>query len=621
MDSKANFTQKVKRWVEECNTEGSSTIYKAVNGLKAIVSGNLTFAAECSGSRNCGEDMLKIMEQQDVSFDDEERQWAANTLTKLSKEFPKDVYGSLKYQVDHMESEKLDEYLTELRDVLGCTAVDDFLLLCRAIKQQNLKIVFMTCTFWGGGIIPMLDNRISLLHSVGIDIEWHMLWVPDCEFYETCKSIHNNLIGIKHNSKPKWDVYDRANAENAELYSELRNREKGRIVFFYDDPQPVGQPLSKDDIGVLHIDTCGTKSPCGADIWSHLSNHWKKGKAFLHQPGFGGAEPLSNGRSLAPGIDVLCPKNMPRSKEQALENIKKESIRDDNEREPMIDEEYTRWMCIGRPDASKGQILALLGFLEYLQTDNKAVLWFFLQFTHSDWYALVQYYMIKMLVEDSPERYNELENDMRNALANTCEDDPLLLQVISKVHKKVMSKCPQGVKLSERVQLFTNLSNLIGDFATLANAHMVFSTREGYNLVVSEMARHHLPVLATNYVAFQDRVLDGERGGWYIATPDYLLQTDQTKQLQDYEADKDDIVNITKDIASRMNYIRENPKEAKSVAATLDKWVLCEGHSLRYHMDRLAVVLADEVDMKGNSSSQIRKNVLERLKQKRRQSL
>ena len=96
---------------------------------------------------------------------------------------------------------------------------------------------------------------------------------------------------------------------------------------------------------------------------------------------------------------------------------------------------------------------------------------------------------------------------------------------------------PQGINLNDRIQVFINLSTEIGDFATLANGHLVLSVREvrdvfyflvtlpikGYNLVISEMARHNLPVIANNYPAFQDRIISGKRGNVTIISLGNLL--------------------------------------------------------------------------------------------------
>jgi len=156
--------------------------------------------------------------------------------------------------------------------------------------------------------------------------------------------------------EPDWDIYKLVNEENRRLFSVLRDMHRGNVVFFYDDPQPIGQDIGPNDIAVLHIDTCGTSLPLGAAVWTKLTEGWSKAKVFLHQPGLGGASPLPNGMALAPGINILCEKNIPRKMEEAKCNIKRAGIKDDMDREPWLDDKLTKWMFIARADPSKGQI-------------------------------------------------------------------------------------------------------------------------------------------------------------------------------------------------------------------------------------------------------------------------
>jgi len=81
------------------------------------------------------------------------------------------------------------------------------------------------------------------------------------------------------------------------------------------------------------------------------------------------------------------------------------------------------------------------------------------------------------------------------------------------------------------IQVFTNLSSELGDFAVLSTAHMILSVKEGYNLVISELAMQHLPVIANDLPCFSDRVIHGLQGGWTVHLPKHLKEMHQVNVL------------------------------------------------------------------------------------------
>jgi len=183
-----------------------------------------------------------------------------------------------------------------------------------------------------------------------------------------------------------------------------------------------------------------------------------------------------------------------------------------------------------------------------------------------------------------------------------------------------LEELPSGIKLCDRVQIFANLSSEIGAFGKIADAHLVLSTREGYNLVISEMAKQQLPVIANNCVPFRDRIISGQQGGWFVET-DYITKATQLQFVEDWLHKTSGATNYVNDIASKLHFIRTHPQESREIASKLDQWVNKKGHLLRYHMDRLSYVLATEEELQGTSSGDVRDRVVARLAAQRELSI
>ena len=92
------------------------------------------------------------------------------------------------------------------------------------------------------------------------------------------------------------------------------------------------------------------------------------------------------------------------------------------------------------------------------------------------------------------------------------------------------------------------------------------------------------------------------------------MNVNQIELLKDYVNNKEGCINYINDITSKLKEIRENPENSRKIATELNKWVSKEGHILRYHMDRLALVLANQVELEGcKKASDVRKKVVVRL--------
>jgi len=604
----------------ELDEEQTNCLIKAINALKMILTGNFTHGFDPEHwhlVKVMSEGELKNIEKQlQIQLGEVHKQWAMYNLIKLAELHPKIVFQHLSFQISELSTSERDNKLQEYRAILGSATVNDFLMLCKALKASKKKIVYLSCTFWGGGISPMLLAAIPLMRSLGVDIEWHSLWVSKSSFFRSCKSLHNRIQGISDEVEVDWEVYCKVNEENEKLYSILRDSED--TIFFYDDPQPYGMNPRRQDISVLHIDTTGTHSSRGNSEWEILSKFFGKAKVFLHQPGLSGSKTLPNALPLAPGIDILSPKNIPRTKEEATSNILKDTVRDDWGRVAFYNKTSTRWMYVARADPTKGQIPALLAFAKYLLKDSHSVMWFFLQYQVDDFPAHVQYVILKYLVEDDLKEKALLTDKIKRLLEATNEERGFenLLHIIEITHKKIHSGLPAGVSLKQHVQIFTNLSREIGDFATIATGHLVLSTREGYNLVINELACHNVPVIANDYPPFRDRIISGVKGGWFVQCPNTVYHSHQLEWLSNYVYGHPEMENYIQEICEKMELISLNLEMSRNVASALNDWINKEGHVLRYHMDRLSFVLASEKEIEGcKSASEVRAKVLSKLSQ------
>jgi glycosyltransferase involved in cell wall biosynthesis len=318
--------------------------------------------------------------------------------------------------------------------------------------------------------------------------------------------------------------------------------------------------------------------------------------------------------ALAPGINILCEKNTPRKTEEAKCNIRRAGIKDDMQREPWLDDKITKWMFVARADPSKGQVPGLLAFVDYLNRDPTSVLWFFIQYHGDDLPAHAEYLILKLLIEERSEERAKLEKKLQRVLAKLDECTEII-QVLKEVNDKICSALPVGMWLRDHVQIFTNLSTELADFASLAHGHIVLSIREGYNVVISEMARHILPVVANDYPPFRDRIISGKQGGWLVELSDYVLQTPKASFLRDYISGRREVITYVTDIASKLHFIKSNPSHARQVAAELNNWINKDGHLLRYHMDRLAFALASNSEMQGcKIATEVARRVLHTLR-------
>lgn len=103
----------------------------------------------------------------------------------------------------------------------------------KAENLQDLHVVNVNSTYYGGGVSQLLSSLTLLMNSLGIKTGWRVIHGPP-DFFTVTKKMHNALQGGKINlSKRKKELYETVVYENA-----IRNHLDHDMVIVH-DPQPL----------------------------------------------------------------------------------------------------------------------------------------------------------------------------------------------------------------------------------------------------------------------------------------------------------------------------------------------------------------------------------------------
>lgn len=104
----------------------------------------------------------------------------------------------------------------------------------KAKQLQDLHIVNINSTYYGGGVAVLLTSLTMMMNQLGIKTGWRILQgSPD--FFGVTKKMHNAMQGHDiHFTDRKIDIYESVIYENS-----LRNHLDHNIVIIH-DPQPLG---------------------------------------------------------------------------------------------------------------------------------------------------------------------------------------------------------------------------------------------------------------------------------------------------------------------------------------------------------------------------------------------
>jgi len=134
----------------------------------------------------------------------------------------------------------------------------------KARPVQDLHVVNVNSTYYGGGVSQLLSSETLLMNSLGIKTGWRAIHgTPD--FFSVTKKIHNALQGGKINlSDRKLQLYEQVVYENA-----IRNHLDHDVVIVHDpQPLPIINHYRKDCpwIWRCHIDL----SRPNQELWDYL---------------------------------------------------------------------------------------------------------------------------------------------------------------------------------------------------------------------------------------------------------------------------------------------------------------------------------------------------------------
>jgi len=104
----------------------------------------------------------------------------------------------------------------------------------KAKPLQELHVVHVNSTYYGGGVAELLSSLTLLMNSVGIKTGWRVIQgAPD--FFSITKKMHNALQGGEINlSDRKMEIYEEVIHENA-----VRNHLETHNMVIIHDPQPL----------------------------------------------------------------------------------------------------------------------------------------------------------------------------------------------------------------------------------------------------------------------------------------------------------------------------------------------------------------------------------------------
>jgi trehalose synthase len=145
----------------------------------------------------------------------------------------------------------------------------------KAKLVQNLHVVNVNSTYYGGGVAQLLSSLTLLLNSLGIETGWRAIHGPP-DFFSITKKMHNALQGARINlTDLKMEIYEQVIYENT-----IRNHLNHDMVIIHDpQPLPMINHYRKTSpwIWVCHVDL----SNPNPELWNYLTPFIEKYDAVV----------------------------------------------------------------------------------------------------------------------------------------------------------------------------------------------------------------------------------------------------------------------------------------------------------------------------------------------------
>lgn len=186
----------------------------------------------------------------------------------------------------------------------------------KAKPLQDLHVVHVNSTYYGGGVAELLSSLTLLMNSVGIKTGWRVIQGPP-DFFSITKKMHNALQGEEINlSDRKMKIYEEVIYENA-----IRNHLESHNMVIIHDPQPLPMINHYKKNGPwmwrCHIDLTNPNQ----ELWDYLSPLIEKYDAVI----FSLKEYAQNIKTpqvfFMPAIDPFKIKNREMSEEEMKERL------------------------------------------------------------------------------------------------------------------------------------------------------------------------------------------------------------------------------------------------------------------------------------------------------------
>jgi trehalose synthase len=166
--------------------------------------------------------------------------------------------------------------ITRLKDYEQFVGTETIERIRHKAKQlQDLHVVNVNSTYYGGGVSQLLSSLTLLMNGLGIKTGWRVVHGPP-DFFSITKKIHNALQGGKINlSDRKMQIYEQVIYENA-----VRNHLDHDVVIVHDpQPLPIINHYRKDCPWVwrCHLDL----SRPNQELWNYLVQFIEKYDAVI----------------------------------------------------------------------------------------------------------------------------------------------------------------------------------------------------------------------------------------------------------------------------------------------------------------------------------------------------
>jgi len=216
-----------------------------------------------------------------------------------------------------VKKKSLDSYI----DIVGKEKIKKLKDLASHLK--GIKVLHVSSTAYGGGVVEILQALVPLMRDVGLDTEWRTI-LGDKRFFNVTKAFHNALQGtdIKLSQEMK-DIFLEYNKKNADKF----DGEYDFIIIH--DPQPVAiyhylKPYTGIWIWRCHIDLTNTNMA----VWNFIKPFVEIYHAYIFTLKNYAQEGLDKEKIFVftPSIDPLSKKNDPLTLDESKKIFEKYGV-------------------------------------------------------------------------------------------------------------------------------------------------------------------------------------------------------------------------------------------------------------------------------------------------------